>query len=353
MDPLTQGLLGAAAAQAVLGRRLRHAWLPGAVGGLIPDLDVLIRSASDPLLAIEYHRHFTHALAYIPVGGLIAATPWLVRKKYRPDWKPILGAATLGYATHGLLDACTSYGTQLLWPFSSQRIAWDIVSIIDPIFTLALLAGVVWAALRHTRSAAAVALLFCFAYLGSGWMQREHALDVQAQLAAARGHEVVRGKVFPTLGNQLVWRSLYQADGRFHVDRIRVPWGGAPHWTPGTSVPMLTEADLSPQARADQRIVRDFRRFSWFSDGWTARTPGSPDVIGDVRYSLRTDAFQPVWGVRFHHDADQATEWIDRTDKRDITLALVWSEIVGTHPAYRPLTLLAAESVGSSGKEGE
>jgi hypothetical protein len=116
---------------------------------------------------------------------------------------------------------------------------------------------------------------------------------------------------------------------------------------------MLTEADLSPQARADQRIVRDFRRFSWFSDGWTARTPGSPDVIGDVRYSLRTDAFQPVWGVRFHHDADQATEWIDRTDKRDITLALVWSEVVGTHPAYRPLTLLAAESVGSSGKEGE
>ncbi len=40
---------------------------------VIPDMDVLIRSASDPLLAIEYHRHFTHALAFIPVGGLIAA----------------------------------------------------------------------------------------------------------------------------------------------------------------------------------------------------------------------------------------------------------------------------------------
>jgi inner membrane protein len=339
MDPLTQGLLGAAAAQAVCGRRLRHAWLAGAVGGLIPDLDVLIGSASDPLLAIEYHRHFTHALAFIPLGGLIAATPWLLRRRYRPDWRPILGAATLGYATHGLLDACTSYGTQLLWPFSSQRIAWDVVSIIDPVFTLALLLGVVWAALRHPRSAVAVALLFCFACLGSGWLQRERALDVQAQIATSRGHEIVRGKVFPTLGNQLVWRSLYRAGDTFYADRIRVPWAGTPHWTPGSSVPHLSEADLPPQAQADARVVRDFRRFSWFSDGWTARTPVDPAVIGDVRYSLRTDAFEPVWGVRFYPGGQQTTEWVDRTGQRELSLAVIWSEINGSHPDYQPLLL--------------
>lgn len=339
MDPLTQGLLGAAAAQAVCGRRLRHAWLPGLVGGLIPDLDVLIGSTSDPLLAIEYHRHFTHALAFIPVGGLIAATPWLLRRRYRPDWQPILGAATLGYATHGLLDACTSYGTQLLWPFSSQRIAWDVVSIIDPVFTLALLLGVVWAALRHTRSAAAVALLFCFAYLGSGWLQRERALDVQAQIAASRGHEMVRGKVFPTLGNQLVWRSLYRAGDTFYADRIRVPWVGTPHWTPGSSVPHLSEADLPPQAQVDARVVRDFRRFSWFSDGWIALAPDDSTVIGDVRYSLRTDAFEPIWGVRFEPGAVQTTAWVDRTGQRELSFAAVWAEIIGSHPDYQPLAL--------------
>lgn len=337
MDPLTQGLLGAAAAQAVCGRRLRHAWLPGAVGGLIPDLDVLISSASDPLLAIEYHRHFTHALAFIPIGGLIAAAPWLLRRRYRPEWKPIVAAATVGYATHGLLDACTSYGTQLLWPFSSQRIAWDIVAIIDPIFTLALLLGVLWAALCGTRRAAAVALLFCLAYLGSGWLQRERALDVQAQIAASRGHEIIRGKAFPTLGNQVVWRSLYQADGMFYADCIRVPWGGSPQWTPGNSVPMLTEAELAAKTRADARAVRDFRRFSWFSSGWVARTPGDPAVIGDVRYSLRTDAFEPVWGIRLHPSAEQVTEWVNRTAERDLRLPALWSEIIGTHPDYQPL----------------
>lgn len=339
MDPLTQGLLGAAAAQAVMGRRLRGAWLMGAVGGLVPDLDVLIRSADDPLLAVEYHRHFTHALAFIPVGGLLAAAPWLSRKRYRRDWKPIVVATTLGYATHGLLDACTSYGTQLYWPFSSYRVSWDIVSIIDPVFTLALLIGVVWAALRYTQRAAAVALAFCLAYLLVGMLQRERALDVQARIAAMRGHTSERGQVFPTIGNQLVWRSLYQAGDRFYVDRIRVPWIGAPSWTPGASAARVGLGDLPPPAQADPRVVADFRRFSWFSDGWTAQAPDDPSVIGDVRYSLRTDAFAPVWGVRFHPGQPVPTEWVDRTDNRRISLEGVWAEIAGTDPGYQPLAL--------------
>jgi inner membrane protein len=337
VDPLTQGLLGAAAAQAVLGRRLPRAWLMGAVGGAIPDLDVLIRSSSDPLLAIEYHRHFTHALAFIPIGGAIAALPWLARKRYRPEWKPILGATTLGYATHGLLDAGTSYGTQLFWPFSSYRVSWDIVSVIDPIFTVALLIGVILAARRHTRRPAAIALVFCLAYLFMGMVQRDRALDVQQQIAAIRGHEPLRGQVFPTIGNQLVWRSLYQDGDTFYVDRIRVPWLGEPTWTPGATAQQVALRDLRPEARADPRVVEDFMRFSWFSNGWTARAPDDPYVIGDVRYSLRTDAFQPVWGVRFKPGEPMPTEWVNRTDQREVSLQGLWAEIIGTHPDYRPL----------------
>jgi len=96
MDPLTHALLGATAAQAALGHRLgRRAWLPGALGGLLPDADILIRSTADPLLAIEYHRHFTHAFAFIPVGGVVAASPWLVQRRYRADWRPLTGGRCL------------------------------------------------------------------------------------------------------------------------------------------------------------------------------------------------------------------------------------------------------------------
>ncbi|MCA9658972.1 MAG: metal-dependent hydrolase, partial [Myxococcales bacterium] len=61
MDAITQGVLGAAAAQAALSDRLgRRVWLYGALGGWAPDLDVFIRSSIDPTVAIEYHRNFTH-----------------------------------------------------------------------------------------------------------------------------------------------------------------------------------------------------------------------------------------------------------------------------------------------------
>lgn len=334
MDPVTQGLLGAAAAQALFGHRMKNAGLIGAVGGMAPDLDVLIRSSTDPLLAVEYHRQFTHSLAFIPFGGLLAAVPWLVRRKHRPQWRPIAGAAIAGYATHGLLDACTTYGTQLFWPFTNYRVSWSWISIVDPVFTLALLVGVALAAVRATRVPALAALVVCLLYMGLGAVQHERAMDVQARIAQLRGHRPVRGDAFPTIGNNVVWRSLYEAGGMLYADRIRVPWFGAPQWTTGNGVAAVREPDLPPEHRASPRIVADYRRFAWFSMGWVAYAPDQPTVIGDVRYSLRTEAFEPIWGVRFHPGRAQATEWVNRSRDRDLQLATLWSEIDGSHPDY-------------------
>lgn len=336
MDSLTQGLLGAAAAQALMGRRVERAWLVGAVGGLLPDADILIRSASDPLLAIEYHRQFTHALVFIPVGGLIAALPWIVRKRHRRNRKEIVAAAIVAYATHGLLDACTTYGTQLFWPFSSYRVAWNLISIVDPIFTIALIIGLVWSTSGNRRQPAAIALAFCLLYLFAGGIQRERAVAARDRIAATRGQTPVRADAFPTIGNNLVWRSLYQSGDSLYADRIRVPWLGSPEWTEGLSVAALS--DPPPSATNNPRIRRDFQRFSWFSAGWLARDPTDSTVIGDARYSMRTEAFEPIWGVRFHPNEPTPTEWVDRTRDRSISLADLWAEITGTDPAYTPVS---------------
>lgn len=338
MDSLTQGLLGAAATQALLGDRLgRKAWLIGAAGGILPDADVFIRSESDPLLEVEYHRGFTHALAFIPVGGAVASLPWLLQKKYRDQWKPILGGAVAAYATHGLLDACTTYGTQLYWPFSSTRAAWNCISIVDPVFTLILLVGVVWAGWVKRRAPAVIALGLCLIYLGLGVVQRERAEAVQERIALERNDEIVRGEVFPTIANLVVWRSLYEAGDSLHADRIRVPLFGDPMWTSGTAVADLSLEDLPRELRTDQRIAEDFRRFHWFSGGWVARAPTDPDVIGDARYSLVTDSFDPVWGIRFEPGRTPPTEWVNRTDARELRLSDLLAEITGEDPDYRPV----------------
>lgn len=335
MDPLTHAILGATAAQAALGPRLgRHAWMLGALGGVLPDADILIGSASDPLLAIEYHRQFTHAFAFIPVGGLVAASPWLLRQQHRTQWKPVLAAAAIGYATHSLLDACTNYGTHLLWPFSDLRVAWHWITTIGPLLTLMLLVGLVFGVRRNSRLPAVLALCGGLGYVGLAAWQQASALSVQAGIAAARGHVVERGEMFPTVGNMLLWRSVYESGGRLHTDRIRVLGPAAASWKAGSSVALLAEKDLPPAAQADEQVRRDYRRFSYFSAGWVAPATADPTVLGDARYSLRTDAYAPIWGVRFHPGAAQPTEWVDHTARNRVPVSELWQELSGAGPGY-------------------
>ena len=63
MDLLTQGLLGGALASAAANREeARRAAFVGFGAALLADADVFIGSPGDPLLKLEFHRHFTHAL---------------------------------------------------------------------------------------------------------------------------------------------------------------------------------------------------------------------------------------------------------------------------------------------------
>lgn len=298
MDPLTHALTGAAIAFAV--GRDRRSLLVGTAAGLAPDLDVLIRSASDPLLAIEHHRGFTHALLFAPVGGTVIAC---VLRRPRA-----IVAATLAWLSHSLLDASTTYGTQLFWPFSRYRVGLDIISIIDPLFTLIVLAAVI-AGYRHRFRAVALALLIAVAWLAIGALQRERAMNVQAALAASRSDTILRGEVFPTIGNTVVWRSIYLAEGKLYLDRIRVPWLRPAKGMAVTTVPQTTTI------AGNATVQRDFARLVWFSNGWVAASPTDATLLGDARYSLRVDAYDPVWGIRV---IEGRTRWVDRSRKRRI-----------------------------------
>jgi inner membrane protein len=139
VDPLTQGALGAAFAQTgARPEKLRDASVLGALSGMAPDLDVLISSRADPLLFLEFHRHFTHSLAFIPIGALICAGVFYYFVRRRLEFYQVYLFCLLGYASHGLLDAFTTYGTQLLWPFSNLRVAWNLISVVDPLFSVPL-----------------------------------------------------------------------------------------------------------------------------------------------------------------------------------------------------------------------
>lgn len=309
MDSITQGVLGAAAAQALLARRLgRRAWLYGALGGLAPDLDIFIRSAADPLLALEYHRHFTHALVMIPVGGLAVALPFIIRAKHRADRSAIILATTLGWATHGLLDAFTAYGTLLYWPFSRERVAWNVIAIVDLLYTVPLIVGVILSTRRRSPGPARVALAITSLYMAFCGLQRSRALAAQAEVIAARGHVADRVEVFPTLFNDVTWRALYVADGVIHADKVRTPWFGASAVIPGASAPRFDADALPAEVLADPGARRGLEIFQWFSDGWLAGDPGRPLWMGDLRYSFDPGGVDPLWGLRLRPGEEPPVE---------------------------------------------
>ena len=317
MDPVSQGVVGAIAALCVARReQARPAALTGFVAGLLADVDVLIRSDVDPLLFLEYHRHFTHSLIFIPIGGLIAALllwPWL---RTRLDFARLYLYATLGYGSHGLLDACTTYGTRLLWPFSDMRVAWHTVAVIDPFFTLPLALLMALAVWRRRTALAWAGLLFGLGYLCLGAVQRERADDLLARVAQAHGHRIERGGAKPTLGNLLVWRGVYQFDGQLHAVALRPAVFGPDRVSPIAHTPRYDPARDTPWLAPDSRLERDVRRFAHFSDDWLSRVPGQDDLIGDFRYALLPDRTRPLWAIRLR--PERRDEFADYVALREV-----------------------------------
>ena len=333
MDPLTQGVLGASLPQATAGGRryAAGAGLLGFLAGMAADLDVLIRSNNDPLLFLEYHRQFTHSLVFIPVGGLICALVLhkLLAKRRGLAFRQTWLFCTLGYATHALLDACTTYGTMLFWPFSDARIAWNTISIIDPLFTVPLLVCVVLAGRRGRPVYARLGLLWACAYMALGLWQRNEAVAMGYALAAERGHQPARLEAKPSIANILVWKVVYETGDHFYVDAVRA--GLAPRVYPGTSVQKLDIDRDMPWLDRDSQQARDIERFRWFSNGYIARDPLFENRVIAVRYSMIPNQVAPLWSIELRPEAGRAEHAAYRVHREvgDNRPALMWSMVAG------------------------
>lgn len=358
MDPLTHSTFGMAVAMLVAPRLSRRpAALAGLAAGLLPDADIFIRSDADPLLGVEYHRHFTHSVVFQPVIALLAASiAWMLLRGKSP-WRPLFLPALAAGLSHIFCDAWTSYGTRLWWPFADTRVAWDMVSIIDPFITLPLLAGVIFGLWRPLGRAVPIALGILVCYLGLSLVQRERASSILKSVAAGRGHPLERATVKPSFANIIVWRGLYQSGGRYYSVAIR-PGLGKSVVIPGDSLPVFDVASAQARLGEDSRLARDLGRFAHFSDDWVAEV-AAPDrevrVLGDVRYSMLPQKMSPLWGIGMDPAAaNRSAPWINlrRISGRDSSG--LWQLVKGDlaqerpHPAQRrSSSRLNEESTGA------
>ncbi len=225
MDSLTQMALGATIGHAGLGRTDgRRGAVYGALLGTLPDLDVLIPLA-DPVAAFTYHRTWTHSLLVLTLAApLIVALIRRFDRAIAGSWSRWLTTLWLVLATHPLLDSLTVYGTQILLPFTDYPISGSAIFIIDPSYSIPLVAAVI-AALWRPRSVATQrwsigVLALTSAYLALGMAAR---FSVEARVASAEPPALAT-LATPTPLNIFVWRVVRMHDDYYEVG-FRRPFG--------------------------------------------------------------------------------------------------------------------------------
>ncbi len=339
MDPLSQGLVGVTAAQTVSTKKeIAAASMLGFFSGMAADLDIFIHSDVDPLLFLEYHRQFTHSIIFMPIGGLICAIVfYLLFKVFSRNsnlsFSRIYLFSFAGYATHGFLDACTSYGTQLFWPFSTERFAWNNISIIDPLFTIPLLIIINIALFKRSQFFSYLAAIFAISYLSLGLAQEYRAKQVAQTLAESRGHTAIDLSVKPSFMNLIVWKSIYEYQGRYYVDAIRV-FDDSGFYL-GDSIEKLDVTRDFPWLNSSAQQAIDIERFAWFSSDYLAVDVTNPNRIIDMRYSLLPNKLDGLWGIELSQTAKPSThiKWTTNRQNgdRQQNIKNLWSMILGVN----------------------
>ncbi|WP_100637969.1 metal-dependent hydrolase [Marinobacter salexigens] len=278
MDSITQAALGASIAGLVAGKTLgRPVLLTGALLATLPDLDVLIDYGT-AVANFTQHRAFSHSLFVLaPLSVLLATILW--RWKPEPGFPRWLLLTALVLMTHPLLDTFTTYGTQLFWPIG-RPLAISSIFIIDPLYTLPLLAGCIAFLIRPPAlRAIAAGLALSTVYLGWSFVAQQVITErVQPTLAEA-GFADAELLVQPMPFNTVLWRATAITDQQ----RVEIVTG----FLDGDAPLTLEYFPRQPELADAVSQLPETRRLEWFTKGFLDYQAHNGDITAtDVRLGI-------------------------------------------------------------------
>lgn len=320
MDSLSQFVLGASVSVAVMGRRTAvwKAALWGGVAGTIPDLDALL-DFGDAVSNMVRHRAESHGLFYLTLfAPLLALLPaWLHGEKalFKSWWL----AMWLALFTHPLLDWFTIYGTQLLQPFSDRALGLGSMFIVDPMYTLPLLAGVIvaLASKRWGLRLNGVALVFSCVYLAWSAVAQQHVLRLANAQLAAQNKAGVAMFATPAPLQTLLWRVVY-----LQGDTIYEGYYSLLDKEPRIAFDAFPRGQALAQALAAQS---DVKRMTVFTDGFVKlQERGDKAVLCDLRMGQ-----EPAYVFCFELAQREGAAWkpitaVNIGGRADAQSALAW-----------------------------
>lgn len=294
VDSVTHAALGAAVGEMMLGKRLGNralAW--GALFGTLPDLDAVFSIFFGTATNLWWHRGPSHSLVVMSLAAWFLA-PRLAKlwKKDKINRKQAGWFVFAAWSTHVLLDCCTVYGTDVLWPLPLPRVAFNHLFIIDPLFTLPLLVTLAWLAFLRTKKQLPKRRKLNAWGLG---IAAGYALfSVGMKFAASAGFDADlkrRGTVFqrrmeaPMPFNVWFWRSV--------VDRGDELWVGYRTVFESHATPVRwTIYPKGSKALSGMEDLREVKNVKAFSNGWWIARPHTQGAwMADLRFGESR-----VWG---------------------------------------------------------
>lgn len=281
MDSLTQMVLGAAIGKAAMGKKLgNRAALWGGIAGTIPDLDVMANLFMSPLDALVFHRGITHSVIFSILAALIMGyivpkiykNPkhkfvasglwillatitcgailfmgeitilksgislllfgiiiWIIYKKYSsPDYSTYNFASVKdwqwmfwwSFITHPILDCFTTYGTQILLPFSDTRVAFNNIAVADPIYTIVLIVFLIWALntsipVNKRLKLNNIGLIISSLYMIFTLINKQYINQVFTKSLEEKGINFSRYMTTPTILNNVLWSGVAESDSSY------------------------------------------------------------------------------------------------------------------------------------------
>lgn len=284
MDSLSHVLLGAAIGEGTLGKQAgKKVMLWGALAGTAPDIDVIAGLFLSDVSNIIFHRGITHSFFFILLTSPLYG--WLISKFSRApvNWKQWTFMVFLSQLAHILLDSLTTYGTQLLLPFSNKAVALNTIAIIDPIYTIPLFFTVLLLLILpvtyHRRATiTALGIFLSTGYLFITMINKYTVENHFLQQLDKQGFEVHQIDVKPTMFNNLLWRGIaYTGDGHYAMGHY-------------SFVDERYDVDFeiicgNHELLADYQDYVSVKRLKWVSNGfYQVRQTDEGYIFNDLRF---------------------------------------------------------------------
>lgn len=339
MDSLTQIVLGAACGEAVLGKKIGNkALLFGAIGGTIPDLDVIVGGLihKNEIDAMLFHRGFMHSIVFSVLAALIFG--WLMHKFYnsgkriktttQKDWISLFFWSLF---THPILDCFTPYGTQLFAPFSNYRVALNNIAVADPLYTVPFLICMIVLMFfkrqsRKRRYWLKMGLGISSIYMLLTMFNKLYIDNVFKSSLSEKGMSYDRFSTQPSILNNILWYGIAETEDNYEVA----------YYSLFDTSDQFSEWKTLPKTRALKKAdYKDIMDLAWFSNHYFSieRLDDGNYLYKDLRYPMvkTREGYKAIFNLKLYQTDNRLDMKPFEPDMEDFRFSMnaLWERLKG------------------------